>query len=128
MAIYPLPNANNITQPNGGIELPIQNLDALDLSTDGGSVQETTSEPSTPLSEKNTSPKFNSRFESDGQLPVHHAKSRHDTLVRREALLRGKEGSRRRQRWENGQYQSSKNNFSTTWNLLAPITVDICEF
>lgn len=29
---------------------------------------------------------------------------RRDSLKRREALLRGKEGSRRRQRWENGTY------------------------
>lgn len=29
--------------------------------------------------------------------------SRRDSLRRREALLKGKEGSRRRQRWENGQ-------------------------
>ncbi len=30
---------------------------------------------------------------------------RRDSLKRREALLRGKEGSRRRTRWENGSYQ-----------------------
>lgn len=30
---------------------------------------------------------------------------RRDSLKRREALLKGKEGSRRRQRWENGSYQ-----------------------
>ena len=29
-----------------------------------------------------------------------------DSLTRREALLRGKEGSHRRRRWENGSYQS----------------------
>ena len=29
-----------------------------------------------------------------------------DSLTRRDALLRGKEGSRRRRRWENGSYQS----------------------
>ena len=29
---------------------------------------------------------------------------RRDSLKRREALLKGKEGSRRRQRWENGMY------------------------
>lgn len=29
---------------------------------------------------------------------------RRDSLKRREALLKGKEGSRRRQRWENGSY------------------------
>lgn len=32
---------------------------------------------------------------------------RRDSLKRREALLKGKEGSRRRQRWENGSYRSS---------------------
>lgn len=30
---------------------------------------------------------------------------RRDSLKRREALLKGKEGSRRRQRWENGSYR-----------------------
>lgn len=30
---------------------------------------------------------------------------RRDSLKRREALLKGKEGSRRRTRWENGSYQ-----------------------
>lgn len=29
---------------------------------------------------------------------------RRDSMKRREALLKGKEGSRRRQRWENGEY------------------------
>lgn len=33
---------------------------------------------------------------------------RRDSLKRREALLRGKEGSRRRTRWENGSYQKDK--------------------
>lgn len=32
----------------------------------------------------------------------HREPSRRDSLKRREALLKGKEGSRRRQRWENG--------------------------
>lgn len=127
MAIYPLPNANNTTQPNGGIELPIQNLDALDLSTDGGSVQETASEPSTPLSEENTSQNVSFRLGSDRELPVHHAKSRYDSLVRREALVKGKEGSRRRQRWENGQYHPSESDFLDAWNLLPPF-IDIRKF
>ena len=33
---------------------------------------------------------------------------RRDSLKRREALLRGKEGSRRRIRWENGSYQKAR--------------------
>lgn len=32
---------------------------------------------------------------------------RRDSLDRRNALLKGKEGSRRRQRWENGSYRQS---------------------
>jgi R3H-associated N-terminal domain len=35
--------------------------------------------------------------------------SSRDSLKRREALLKGKEGSRRRQRWENGSFQASWN-------------------
>ena len=34
----------------------------------------------------------------------HREPMRRDSLNRREALLRGKEGSRRRTRWENGSY------------------------
>lgn len=34
-----------------------------------------------------------------------HEPLRRDSLKRREALLKGKEGSRRRQRWENGSYR-----------------------
>lgn len=36
-------------------------------------------------------------------VPVRELRRR-DSLKRREALLKGKEGSRRRQRWENGTY------------------------
>lgn len=34
---------------------------------------------------------------------------RRDSMKRREALLKGNEGSRRRQRWENGMYSSYPN-------------------
>jgi R3H-associated N-terminal domain len=36
-----------------------------------------------------------------------HEPRRRDSLKRREALLKGKEGSRRRQRWENGKAERS---------------------
>lgn len=39
---------------------------------------------------------------------------RRDSLKRREALLKGKEGSRQRRRWENGRFQTY-----TTWNILS---------
>jgi hypothetical protein len=35
---------------------------------------------------------------------AHKEPMRRDSMKRREALLKGKEGSRRRQRWENGEY------------------------
>ena len=41
----------------------------------------------------------------DGSMPAYRPRRelvRRDSLVRREALLKGKEGSRRRTRWENG--------------------------
>ena len=102
MAIFPLSNATATAQPNDGIELPIQSLDALDLSTDGGSVQASATEPNTPVKATAASRKISVESDSDDELPARHTKSRRDSLVRREALLRGKEGSRRRQRWENG--------------------------
>jgi len=43
-----------------------------------------------------------------------HEPFRRDSLKRREALLKGKEGSRRRQRWENGSYPPHH-----TWRVLA---------
>ena len=36
--------------------------------------------------------------------PRHNIIRRRDSLDRREALLKGKEGSRQRRRWENGEY------------------------
>lgn len=47
-----------------------------------------------------------SRQESDisARLPPREP-VRRDSLKRREALLKGNEGSRRRQRWENGSYR-----------------------
>ena len=36
-----------------------------------------------------------------------HEPLHRDSLKRREALLKGKEGSRRRQRWENGRYDAA---------------------
>ena len=103
MAIFPPANATTTTQPNGGIELPIQSLNALDLSSDGGSIQEPATEPTIPVKEATASQEINVGAESDDELPVRNTKSRRGSFVRREALLRGKEGSRRRQRWENGQ-------------------------
>jgi hypothetical protein len=41
------------------------------------------------------------RREADGEVQLREPKRR-DSLKRREALLKGKEGSRRRQKWENG--------------------------
>ena len=46
----------------------------------------------------------------EGVASVHYKRKeplRRDSLKRREALLKGKEGSRRRQRWENGTCLSS---------------------
>jgi hypothetical protein len=39
---------------------------------------------------------------ADISYAARHEPLRRDSLKRREAVLRGKEGSRRRQRWENG--------------------------
>ena len=40
--------------------------------------------------------------ETNAALPPRHEPLRRDSLKRRDALLKGKEGSRQRRRWENG--------------------------
>lgn len=53
--------------------------------------------------------KFEDKTEHATEGPTgyrpHREPLRRDSLKRREALLKGKEGSRQRQRWENGRYQ-----------------------
>lgn len=44
------------------------------------------------------------RIADQASYPTRREPLRRDSLKRREALLKGKEGSRRRQRWENGQF------------------------
>lgn len=54
--------------------------------------------------------------------PASHVRSgeilRRDSLKRRESLLKGKDGSRRRQRWENG---------AETFLALALVFMDLCR-
>lgn len=46
---------------------------------------------------------------------------RRDSLKRRELLLRGKEGSRRRQKWENGIHRSGSSTSAAWWIQFIPL-------
>lgn len=121
MAIYHGPGLHS--QNTGSNPAPSQPLDieawtgeaaqalaALSLSSPGG-IRRNPEPLVIPLEEG-----LNSRGVDQTGAP-HHADSssayrprreplRRDSLKRREALLKGKEGSRRRQRWENGSFIS----------------------
>jgi hypothetical protein len=60
-----------------------------------------TSHTSATTGQNNGREKEYLRRESDGEVQSREP-NRRDSLMRREALLKGKEGSRRRQKWENG--------------------------
>ena len=110
MAIHPLTNGLNHTPNNGGITLPIHSLALQNtVLSDETLSQEpaTASEAESVEQVPNTSaPKINFAIkkDDDDEANIHKSGARyhHDNLARREALLKGKEGSRRRQRWENG--------------------------
>lgn len=82
-------------------------LHAIAISSPGG-VRGTCVTLAIPLDEHPVSKQTDALGASqrvDDALPVYRPRReplRRDSLKRREALLKGKEGSRRRQRWENG--------------------------
>ena len=121
MAIYPNPNAyaqnsaSNASPPHhlnieAWTEEATQSLNTVSLACPG--VPATNASLAIDLDEP-------SYHKQDGiARPSHHADNansgyrprreplRRDSLKRREALLKGKEGSRRRKRWENGPYHT----------------------
>ena len=71
----------------------------------GPAIQGTSARLTIPLEGQNATAPVNAlvRDENDQQsYQPRREPMRRDSLKRREALLKGKEGSRRRQRWENG--------------------------
>lgn len=117
MAIHP--NLEAFGQSNAPSAQPIdieawteqatEALHAIVISSPGG-VRRTSVTLAIPLDEhpasKQTDAPGASQHVGDA-LPVYRPRReplRRDSLKRREALLKGKEGSRRRQRWENGSY------------------------
>ena len=124
MAIHPKPHgpvdpsASQVAQPSiarisSGARAEI--VDISSLSAPSG-VRGTSVSLAIPLDE-GAAVKSNTGTELEKELhrsvnasSVHrprHEPIRRDSLKRREALLKGKEGSRRRQRWENGSYQQN---------------------
>lgn len=55
---------------------------------------------------------YDPRTRSSAVTPPPRPLSRRDSLKRREALLKGNEGSRQRRRWENGKRTSSSSSYS----------------
>jgi len=85
-------------------EQAIQSLNAVSFVSPGG-VRGTSVSLAIDLNEKSA---LKQDHHADDAPSVYHPRReplRRDSLKRREALLRGKEGSRRRTRWENGSYQ-----------------------
>lgn len=86
-----------------------ESLNAVPLSSFGG-VRGTSVTLAIPLDEQAAAQRTAATGEQRRMLDAstsdrpRHEPLRRDSLKRREALLKGKEGSRRRQRWENGSY------------------------
>lgn len=119
MAIFPkAPGQTNGSYHSTGQPINIEawteqaaeSLNAISLSSTGG-VRGTSVSLAIPLDEQ-AAAKRTVAVEEGSHVPDDTAAYRprreplrRDSLRRREALLKGKEGSRRRQRWENGSYR-----------------------
>jgi R3H-associated N-terminal domain len=79
------------SQAPEGHPSPIHNPRVVPIVVRGGSVK-----LSIPIDERRAS-----AGPEDEPVPTYR-RHRRDSLERREALLKGREGTRRRQRWENG--------------------------
>ena len=84
-------------------EQATQSLAAASLISDDEGVRGT----SVTLAIDIDDPKNAEEPRKDGYRPRREP-VRRDSLKRREALLKGKEGSRRRRQWENGSYRAPK--------------------
>lgn len=116
MAIYPSSSA--FAQNNTGVasepvpvniaawtEQAIQSLNATNASSQSG-VRGTSVTLAIDLDENAIPKRDANAAESSSNPRVRREPIRRDSMKRREALLKGKEGSRRRTRWENGLYHN----------------------
>ncbi|KAH0544296.1 hypothetical protein FGG08_001559 [Glutinoglossum americanum] len=95
MAIFPTLHTSAHHPQNSSIEQVTDALFTVTISTPTVAGSNTHSTLSIPLDDEQH------RHVPEGYLPRHREPLRRDSLKRREALLKGKEGSRRRRRWEN---------------------------
>lgn len=82
-------------------------LSTVSISVPGVVVQQRPVEFAIPLDDDTAVRPAPSAAAKEGGLYRRKELVRRDSLKRREALLKGKEGSRRRQRWENGTSDSA---------------------
>lgn len=99
----PNPSASQPINIEAWTEQATQSLNAVSLSSNG--VRGPSISLAIDLDEKGAS---NDGGEHPSIYRPRREPMRRDSLKRREALLRGKEGSRRRTRWENGSYQKAR--------------------
>lgn len=115
MAIYPSPSANvHGNTPSSSPPQPInieasteqatQSLDTTSLVSPGG-VRGRSVSLAIDLDENPALKRDHHADDTSSTYRPRREPLRRDSLNRREALLKGKEGSRRRTRWENGSYQ-----------------------
>ena len=113
MAIYPKVNASppNPINIEAWTEEATQSLGAVSLSSPGavlGSSVSLAIDLDEPTHHKQDGTAGTARRAEDAPSDYRPRREplRRDSLKRREALLKGKEGSRRRTRWENGSYHT----------------------
>ena len=112
MGAYPTPRfvpaGGNSTVPNPSIDVEkwteqtTQSLNSLSITSPSG-VRGTSVSLAIDLDEQKEAKPASAGAATPSPYRPKRKLLRRDSLDRREALLRGKEGSRRRTRWENGQ-------------------------
>ncbi len=103
MAIFPTESAAQV-QPisiEAWTEQATQSLAALSLTSPGDGARGASVALAIDIDEQKSA----EEPRKDGYRPRREP-LRRDSLKRREALLKGKEGSRRRRQWENGSYHA----------------------
>ena len=103
MAILPAKSAAPAQPVNieAWTEQATQSLAAVSLASPGDGIQGTSVALAIDIDEQKNA----EESRKDGYRPRREP-LRRDSLKRREALLKGKEGSRRRRQWENGSYHA----------------------
>lgn len=108
MAIGDLPSSPSQAVPAQPIDIEAWTeqatvaLGSVNLSVPGDVVQDTSVMLAIPLDEHDAPPATAAAATSGSVYYRRKEPVRRDSMKRREALVKGNEGSRRRQRWENG--------------------------